>query len=108
MSALPAPARESCSATLVRTGPRQAEGELLGHPVRPALRTRLDADVLAVEIVSGGRTIGTGKLTIDHLAEPPVWNGEVTIDGCRWWASSPVGCGVITLSSPRRPFRAVL
>ena len=108
MSALPAPARETCSVELHPIGSGRAEGDLVGHPARPALRTRLDADVLAVEIVSGGRTIGTGKLTIDHLAEPPVWNGEVTIDGCRWWASSPVGCGVITLSSPRRPFRAVL
>jgi hypothetical protein len=97
--------RECCTAALARTGPGEATGELIGYPGVPTLRTRRAGDALAIDVVLGERNIGGGTLSLDLLGLVPQWCGELMIDGCRWWAISAHQSGVVTLSSPRRPFR---
>jgi len=97
--------REVCVAELRPVGPHEAQGELLGFPGTPMVRTVRTGDALTVEIRSDGRTIGRGSLALDPIAEPSRWSGEIEISGCRWWAVSARGSGIVTLSSPRRPFR---
>jgi hypothetical protein len=99
-------APDMCTATLRPTGPGAAVGVLSGYPRSPMVRTVRTADSLAVEISSGGRVLGRATLTLDIIGDPPQWGGEIEICGCRWWACSARGSGILVLSSPRTPYRA--
>jgi hypothetical protein len=99
---------DTCSARLRPVGLRAGTGLLVGYPgaSTPMVRSLRDGDSLRLEIRRDGRIIGGGVLVIDALADAPTWAGEVTIDACRWWASSARGSGVISFQNPRRPFEA--
>jgi len=98
---------ETCTATLRPTGPRTARGILVGHPAMPEVHTCRDGAALAIWVTLEARIFAQSILVLDLTESPPIWSGEVKIDGTRWWASSALGSGVLTFSCPRRRWREV-
>jgi hypothetical protein len=99
--------RAELTVTLRPTGPGEGAGTLTGHPATPTVRTRRAGDRLQLQILHADRRIGGGALAL-HLSDPGewIWAGEIQVDGCRWWALSPFGTGIVTFSHPR-PRRGV-
>jgi hypothetical protein len=96
---------ERCTATLHPSEPGEAEGILADHPAGPAVHSTRSGDRLHLRFLLGERIIGAGVLVLDLMGDPPSWAGEVTLDGCRWWATSPLGTGILTFTAPRGPGR---
>jgi hypothetical protein len=97
---------ETCTAVLSPLDARRALGTLDGHPARPSVRLERNGSTLDITVVVGDRIIGRGALrpdAADELEGPPPWAGEVVVDACRWWCTSPRGSGVLTFANPRTP-----
>ncbi|HLB97592.1 MAG TPA: hypothetical protein VJK90_08015, partial [Acetobacteraceae bacterium] len=98
--------RGTCTAALNPLDARRAVGTLSGHPARPTVRLERIGDVLDILVLVGDRPIGHGALRPDagdYLEGLPPWAGEVLVDGCKWWCTSPRGSGILTFANPRTP-----